>query len=481
MLTLVASSKRRVIIPNDDVEKNEEKLSRHDNRSIASSENNFNGGEEGVWMCYDDYYQSQKLKCSYYSWTHHFKGFFAGVGLTVLLFQLVFITSTRDYSGESKLEKDIWSTEVVTMSGDVAGKSANVNTNSSEARLTDVLVEIQKLQQEQQQQQQREAESATIVADVMMEEIQKLRKELEGRMDVVTEVTKVASEVSKVATEVSKVCTTTQNHPKLPEVGKKQQHVRGDYLDGCTTLLSTFPNSGTSWTQTVFTSSLGMLSEAIYKEGPPSNLTGAYIHGHGGSLPNQSIGECRLVKSHARVSYKQMPSWYQRSVILYRDPHDNFEANLRYLSKLRPTTDKLKGVCNITSRADFLTWNDTNSILYSKLRDLHIVSHKRFYCHAQTYPIPKLFVTYSNLLQNPDQTFKDIMMFIGYPNANITKAMIEHPPHHNNGSSAAIIGDDHHYRPIPKDECEGLNNRFSMLWNDADECTQSIGQTLYVN
>lgn len=257
----------------------------------------------------------------------------------------------------------------------------------------------------------------------------------------------------------------------------------------CAVLLSTFPNSGTTWTQAVFKSSTGgLVSEAVYNEGPPTPYPGIYVHGSLGPatrLPDSNRGECLFVKSHARVSYTSMgpSSQYQRAVVLYRDPEDNLDANLRYLTKL-PVQNRgkaeLRSLCpgNIDT-FDEDNWKTVDPDGYDMFTQLHFASHERFYCHAQQYPMPKLFVTYARLLNDPYGTFRDIMLFSGYPEANITKALEENPPrsHTAHGSLEYVpVGDGGNGKE--NEDCAGLTDRYKKLWKNATPCTRRAAQIL---
>jgi len=256
--------------------------------------------------------------------------------------------------------------------------------------------------------------------------------------------------------------------------------LRSTSLLPCAVLLSTFPNSGTSWTQSVFRSSTGLVSEAVYgHEGPPTPYPGIYVHGtlnNGGPnsarLQDPSRGECLFVKSHGRVNYNDLgPSGkYQRAVVLYRDREDNLDANLRYLTKIKSRAkDELRELCGLE---EFVDWKDVDPKAYDMFVRLHSAAHKRFYCHAEQYPIPKLMVTYAQLLSDPYRTFGDIMVFSGYPTANITKAMEDNAPrsHTVHGSLQ--------YVPVGGEECQGVADRLRELLKKASPCLRRAARIL---
>ena len=111
----------------------------------------------------------------------------------------------------------------------------------------------------------------------------------------------------------------------------------------------------------------------------------------------------QLAMTHERMADEKMPSLYQRAVILYRDPEDNLEANLRYLEK--SSNPKVAEACG---DLDFGQWVAADSDGYHTFEEMHYVAHRRFYCHAQRYPVPRLFVTYSALLSDPLAGFREI-------------------------------------------------------------------------
>ncbi|KAL7536429.1 hypothetical protein ACHAWF_005460 [Thalassiosira exigua] len=235
-------------------------------------------------------------------------------------------------------------------------------------------------------------------------------------------------------------------------------------LNECNVLLSTFANSGTTWTQAVFTSATGVVSEAVYKEGPPSLWPGTFVHGEmpspnsGRRFANHSLGECRFIKSHQRLAGRGLVSKYQRAVVLYRDPLDNFEANIRYLKKeTHPNHVACKGV-------DFDRWKDEDSADGFVFKKIHYLSHRRFYCQAQQYPVPRMFITYTRLLAKPFETFRDILTFIGYHDADLDKAMAEHPPA-NHTSRGSL-----NYVPISDENCSGLDQQYIAILQNISDC-----------
>ena len=273
----------------------------------------------------------------------------------------------------------------------------------------------------------------------------------------------------------------------------------------CATALSTFPNSGTSWTQAVFTASTGIASLAVYPgEGPRSPFQPkSYVHnaiGPGSRLPDPTHGECLFVKTHHRIPYGSLADnhpqqRYQRAVVLYREPEDNLHANLRYLTKLRNENkaDLLK-VCShdpqgtpLPEDTNFEDWsNSINAADYADLIDLHRWAHRRFYCHAERYPAPTMMVTYARLLSDPRGTFRDILTFSGYADADIEKALEVHPPrsHDVHGSLDYVpvdLGEEEEEEGDKFDEedpCAGMSRRFQKLWNKASPCVKAAAKML---
>ena len=282
----------------------------------------------------------------------------------------------------------------------------------------------------------------------------------------------------------------------------------------CATVLSTFPNSGTTWTQAVYTASTGIVSLTVYPEGPLSPFPPhSYVHGpnqigpnNNRRLPDPTKGECLFVKTHHRVPYEVLADHhpkqiYQRAVVLYRDPEDNLHANLRYLTKL-PLSNRQKPellrVCNHDPHGAPLPvdtnfdgdWAGINATDYADFAGLHRLAHRRFYCHAERYPAPTMIVTYARLLSDPHGTFRDIMMFSGYASADVERALEENPPrsHEVHGSLDYVpvdLGeyededdDNNNFDNDAEDPCAGLSRRFQKLWSEATPCAKMAAKIL---
>ena len=261
----------------------------------------------------------------------------------------------------------------------------------------------------------------------------------------------------------------------------------------CAVLLSTFPNSGTTWTQAMFKASTGVVSLAVYPEGPPTPFsTHTFVHGQIGDdyrLPDPDNGECLFVKSHQRMPTKVLADGspnqlYQRVVVLYRDTEDNLHANLRYLTKLHNDNKReLLELCSydpsgrpLPKDTRFEDWDSRNMTDYASMIDLHRLAHRRFYFHAERYPVPKIIITYARLLSEPHETFRDIMMFSGYADADIDRALQENPPrsHEVHGSLDYVPVADG-VNSVTEDE---LNRQFRKLWKDASPCVKRAAKIL---
>ena len=197
---------------------------------------------------------------------------------------------------------------------------------------------------------------------------------------------------------------------KIP--GSKVKAIQGDFREGCTVLLSTFPNSGTTWTQTIFTSSTGILMEAVYKEGPPPTLPSTFAHGKLGNncYSDLRVGECRFIKSYQCVTYKVMPACFQRAVILYCNPDDNLQANIRYLVKRMKSGNPFQKLVETCEGINFNDYKALDPNGFKIFREMHYVAHRQFYCHEKKYLIPRLFVNYSALLTDPRAAFEKIRL-----------------------------------------------------------------------
>ena len=261
----------------------------------------------------------------------------------------------------------------------------------------------------------------------------------------------------------------------------------------CAVLLSTFPNSGTTWTQAMFKASTGVVSLAVYPEGPPTPFsTHTFVHGQIGDdyrLPDPDRGECLFVKSHARVPSRELADGspnqlYQRAVVLHRDAEDNLHANLRYLTKTHnDAKNELLELCSydpsgrpLPKDTRFEDWDSRNMTDYASMIDLHRLAHRRFYFHAERYLVPTFFATYARLLSEPYETFRDIMMFSGYADADIDRALQENPPrsHEVHGSLDYVPVADG-ADSITEDE---LNRQFRKLWKDASPCVKRAAKIL---
>ena len=307
------------------------------------------------------------------------------------------------------------------------------------------------------------------------------------------------------------VSTTNQSEmPLLSDLNMSKNNNTSSTAD-CAVALSTFPNSGTSWTQVVFSSATGLASLAIYPEGPlsPFHPT-SYLHNQlkpGGDirLPDPAHGECLFVKTHRRIPYDLLTDHhprqrYQRAVVLYREPEDNWYANLRYLTKLRnDNKHNLLEVCSYDPHGTPLPqdtnlerdWSTLNGTDYGALRNLHKVAHKRFYCHAERYPAPTMMVTYARLLSNPRTTFRDILTFSGYADADVDRALEEHPPkgsHDDVHGSLDYVPVDLEEEKVEEEEegdkfdendpCAGMSRRFQKLWDEASPCAKAAAKML---
>jgi hypothetical protein len=113
---------------------------------------------------------------------------------------------------------------------------------------------------------------------------------------------------------------------------------------------------------------------------------------------------------------------------------------------------------------------------YASLVDLHRLAHRRFYYHAERYPVPTFFVTYARLLSEPHETFRDIMMFSGYADADIDRALQENPPrsHEVHGSLDYVPVADG-VDSITEDE---LNRQFRNLYKKASPCVKRAAKIL---
>ena len=112
---------------------------------------------------------------------------------------------------------------------------------------------------------------------------------------------------------------------------------------------------------------------------------------------------------------------------------------------------------------DFNQWMKDNTDGRA-FRDLHYLSHRRFYCQAQNYPVPRLFVTYERILTEPVEAFRDMLNFIGYADADLDKGILENPPVNHTVRGSV------NYTTISEEKCEGLDNQFRALSQNVSEC-----------
>ena len=123
----------------------------------------------------------------------------------------------------------------------------------------------------------------------------------------------VACNIFVLVRSVQQAFTSSPNGMSLLPLAVNPKNGRAD----CATALSTFPNSGTSWTQAVFTASTGIASLAVYPgEGPRSPFQPkSYVHnaiGPDSRLPDPAKGECLFVKTHHRIPYGSLADNHRR-------------------------------------------------------------------------------------------------------------------------------------------------------------------------
>tara|TARA_B110000211_G_scaffold121838_1_gene140550 strand:+ start:189 stop:614 length:426 start_codon:yes stop_codon:yes gene_type:complete len=138
--------------------------------------------------------------------------------------------------------------------------------------------------------------------------------------------------------------------------------------------------------------------------------------------------------------------------MICRNCEDNLEANKRFLQK-KHTEPSLRECAE--------------SIKFKKLHEL---AHRRFYCHAQEYQVPTYFITYTGLLTYDPYKWRNLMTFLGYPNANVSKAMSENPPmkHETHGGAK--------YAPMAA--CDQINAKYRNLFANSSQCAKKVAGML---
>jgi len=143
----------------------------------------------------------------------------------------------------------------------------------------------------------------------------------------------------------------------------------------------------------------------------------------------------------------------------------------------------------IPADIDFDTnWFKYNTQDYEMFTKLHRLAHSKFYCHVELYPVPKMIVTYKQLVTDPQRTFAEMMKFVGYEDANVEanveSALEKYPPkissqYGANGTMEYIPINGPNVNAKGEDKCKSLRKEFRLLYRRASPCVQKVAKLLH--
>ena len=111
---------------------------------------------------------------------------------------------------------------------------------------------------------------------------------------------------------------------------------------------------------------------------------------------------------------------------------------------------------NACQGIDFNQWMKDNTDGRA-FKDLHYLSHQRFYYQAQNYPVLRLFITYERLLTEPVEAFWDMLNLIGCADADLDRGILGSPPVNHTFRESV------NYDTISGEKCKGLDAQFHAL------------------
>ena len=196
----------------------------------------------------------------------------------------------------------------------------------------------------------------------------------------------------------------------------------------CAVLLCTYPNSGTTWLQDMFSVATNLHAEAIYDEGLATGW-GTTFHAvrsnqslHARASSTGRKGSCSFIKSHSSDldATRRLASRFAVTgiVALVRDPLSNAGANWRFVTKYRALEQ-----CNATElelQPRFTAYRDAwHCALQATVAALHV---------------PLLRVQYEAMLVQPAVELRKVLTFGGYriDESRVASAVTnsrETPPH----------------------------------------------------
>ena len=207
----------------------------------------------------------------------------------------------------------------------------------------------------------------------------------------------------------------------------------------CAVLLMTFPNSGTTWLQSMFSVATQLHAESLYSEGVKTSWGTTFKNVFTNEdlrarrAPTGQAGSCSFIKTHSWEELKnaQFLSRYRikGAVTLLRDPNSNADANWRFWQK----------------RADH---EEPKPCRYGRdsltARSVHY--HDAWYCRLQAtaaaLSVPLLQISYEGMLVQPATVLRRVLDFGGYAfnHTGARQAIASFPPSKASSNRNNAIG-----------------------------------------
>lgn len=206
----------------------------------------------------------------------------------------------------------------------------------------------------------------------------------------------------------------------------------------CAVLLCTYPNSGTTWLQDMFSVATDLHAESIYPEGLATGW-GTTFHAarsnrslHARASPTGRQGSCSFIKSHSSDldATRRLTSRFAVTgiVALVRDPLSNAGANWRFFMKQRARP------APAARHRPVLQCNATEPELQPRFTAYWDAWHCALQATVAALHIPLLRVQYEAMLVQPAAELRKVLTFGGYriDESRVASAITnqrETPPH----------------------------------------------------